>query len=117
MVPIRKHQRGVWREVPAVPEHNAYAVYRKYEFHVGRRKHSSATIWGELIALTPKGEAAFTPTGEFGRRGWTFSEVFEKNFTWHTWDRHGTGGENASDPTLEKAMQEAELALLRQGWW
>jgi len=36
--------------------------------------------------------------------------------TWHTWDANGVGGENdeESDPWI--AMQEAEAALVRQGW-
>lgn len=114
----RRHQPGVWREVPPTPESQSYAIYRTYEFFIGRRKHASATIWGEVLSLTPKGEEAFSPTGMFGRQGWTVEEfISERKFVWHTWDASGTGGENASDATLELAMYEAEVALLRQGWW
>lgn len=38
------------------------------------------------------------------------------NGTWHTFDSDGQGGENASDETIEKAMDEAEAAISRQGW-
>jgi hypothetical protein len=36
--------------------------------------------------------------------------------TWHTWDRGGTGGENASDDDLASALESALMALLRQEW-
>jgi len=36
------------------------------------------------------------------------------NGTWHTWDRQSTGGENASEPTVERAKREALAALVRQ---
>lgn len=36
------------------------------------------------------------------------------NGVWHTWDARGTGGENASEPTVEKAKQAALEALQRQ---
>lgn len=36
------------------------------------------------------------------------------NGTWHTWDRVSTGGENASEPTVERAKREALAALVRQ---
>jgi hypothetical protein len=38
------------------------------------------------------------------------------NGTWHTWDEHGTGGENASEFTVEESKAQAEKAVLRQGW-
>jgi hypothetical protein len=38
------------------------------------------------------------------------------NGTWHTWDAHGIGGENACEATVEDAKREAEAALIRQGW-
>ena len=34
--------------------------------------------------------------------------------TWHTWDAHGTGGENASAPTVRDAQRAAVEALIRQ---
>jgi len=34
--------------------------------------------------------------------------------TWHTWDLHGVGGENASAPTVDQAMDEALAAVIRQ---
>lgn len=34
--------------------------------------------------------------------------------TWHTWDRLHTGGENASEPTIERAKRAALIALVRQ---
>ncbi len=120
MTMVRTHQRGVWREVsPEASNDGSYAVFRTYELYLGRRTHSSATIWGDFIALTPKGVEVFGPDGTFGKRGWTVQQVYldEPSFRWHTWDRTGTGGENASESTLPHAMYEAECALLRQGWW
>lgn len=49
-----------------------------------------------------------------GRRLRMAGEVYP-SLTWHTWDRHGVGGENAGDPTLEIAKGEAMRALVRQG--
>ncbi len=42
--------------------------------------------------------------------------VFE-NGHWHTWDKHGVGGENDTEDTIELAKDEAVSALLRQGWF
>lgn len=38
------------------------------------------------------------------------------NGTWHTWDENGTGGENASEPTVEQAKRAAALSAHRQGF-
>lgn len=50
-------------------------------------------------------------------RGWFPRQVGEVygSLTWHTWDRHGIGGENAEDPTIEIAKGEVMRALVRQG--
>jgi len=37
-----------------------------------------------------------------------------KNGVWHTWDRRGTGGENASEPTVELAKAAVLESLQRQ---
>lgn len=33
--------------------------------------------------------------------------------TWHVWDRHGVGGENSSEPTIDRALAEARAAVIR----
>jgi hypothetical protein len=38
------------------------------------------------------------------------------NYNWHTWDERGVGGENASEPTVEQAMQQAYASVARQGF-
>lgn len=38
------------------------------------------------------------------------------NGVWHTWDKHGTGGENSREPTVINAMAEAMKAAHRQGF-
>ena len=37
-------------------------------------------------------------------------------YTWHTWNERGTGGENCGAPTLSRAKDEAVAAIVRQGW-
>jgi hypothetical protein len=34
---------------------------------------------------------------------------------WFVWDRHGVGGENSCEPTIERAKIAAESAVLRWG--
>ena len=38
------------------------------------------------------------------------------NGTWHTWDRLGTGGENAAEETVERAKVEAAASAIAQGF-
>jgi hypothetical protein len=38
------------------------------------------------------------------------------NGIWHTWDKNGTGGENAREDSVEAAKAAAEDAIVRQGW-
>lgn len=38
------------------------------------------------------------------------------NWTWHTWDEHGVGGENGVDRDEATAKREVIAALQRQGW-
>jgi hypothetical protein len=40
----------------------------------------------------------------------------EKQFTWHTWNEHGTGGENSGCSTLNDAKDQCVAAIVRQGW-
>lgn len=37
-----------------------------------------------------------------------------ENGVWHTWDSLSTGGENAQEPTVERAKRQALAALVRQ---
>lgn len=39
-----------------------------------------------------------------------------KNGTWHTWDRHGVGGENSTCRFLYRALDEAFRATIVQGF-
>lgn len=52
--------------------------------------------------------------------GKCIAEVYEQHRghdpLWHTFDRRGTGGENASAPTVAEAKREAFGSLLMQ-WW
>lgn len=38
------------------------------------------------------------------------------NGVWHTWDRSGIGGENSSEPTIERAKVEAAASVIAQGF-
>lgn len=38
------------------------------------------------------------------------------NGIWHTWDEHGTGGENSTEPSELQAREAGTLAVVRQGW-
>lgn len=38
------------------------------------------------------------------------------NGTWHTFDEHGVGGENAEEGSAGDAMVHAEHAVMAQGW-
>ena len=38
------------------------------------------------------------------------------NGVWHTWNRHGTGGENWEEKTVESAKSEAYYSCIKQGW-
>jgi hypothetical protein len=40
----------------------------------------------------------------------------EDRYTWHTWDDHGTGGENAEATSLDDAKRHCVAAIVRQGW-
>ena len=35
---------------------------------------------------------------------------------WHTWDEHGTGGENSSEETVARAKIEAAASAIAQGF-
>lgn len=37
-------------------------------------------------------------------------------YTWHTWNENGTGGENDGALTLNQAKDECVAAIVRQGW-
>lgn len=39
-----------------------------------------------------------------------------KEFTWHTYDAHGIGGENASSTSLNDAKRDCLAAIVVQGW-
>lgn len=58
------------------------------------------------------------PTWEFRTpRGRLIAEVYG-SLCWHTWDRHGVGGENGPEErTVEVAKGEAMRALVRQILW
>lgn len=45
----------------------------------------------------------------------TVATVFD-NGTWHTWDKRGNGGENASESTVTRAKIEAAAAAIAQGF-
>jgi hypothetical protein len=47
---------------------------------------------------------------------WEHGGGLDGDFVWHTWDEFGTGGENASAPTLERAKDECVAAIVRQDW-
>lgn len=47
---------------------------------------------------------------------WENAGGIDGDFVWHTWDDRGTGGENASAPTLRQAKDECVAAIVRQGW-
>jgi hypothetical protein len=51
-----------------------------------------------------------------GRDRATIWQNAEDRFTWHTWDDHGTGGENAEATTLDDAKRHCVAAIVRQGW-
>lgn len=48
-----------------------------------------------------------------GVQGTNLATVW-RNGTWHTWDAHGTGGENSHESDVEAAKREAVAALVRQ---
>lgn len=39
-----------------------------------------------------------------------------ENGTWHTWDQWGTGGENSSEGTVQRAKVEAAASAIEQGF-
>lgn len=47
---------------------------------------------------------------------WEKGGGLDGDFVWHTWNERGTGGENASAPTLRQAKDECVAAIVRQGW-
>lgn len=53
-------------------------------------------------------------------RGRSVATVFPpttaRGVYWHTWDQHGTGGENDIAATVKDAMSEARAAAKRQGF-
>lgn len=51
-----------------------------------------------------------------GRNRATIWQNEPGRFAWHTWDEHGTGGENCEDATLNRAKDSCVAALVRQGW-
>jgi hypothetical protein len=61
-------------------------------------------------------EVAWQLTGNEWRLMWGRRSVASVwvTGTWHTWDRVGVGGENASEPTIERAKRETLDALVRQ---
>lgn len=38
------------------------------------------------------------------------------NGVWHTWDKHGVGGYNAREDTVDEALRQAYLAAKDQGF-
>lgn len=65
-----------------------------------------------------------SPVGDiFGKHEWVLRDGRGRNRanvyangTWHTWDEHGTGGENSVCATVQDAMDQALAAVVRQGW-
>lgn len=40
----------------------------------------------------------------------------DNEFTWHTYDDNGVGGENAEAPSLDDAKRSVVASIVRQGW-
>lgn len=55
-----------------------------------------------------------SPIGETAATVW-IAPTCDGHYTWHTWDRHGVGGENDASPSIPLAMKESEMAVERQG--
>jgi hypothetical protein len=51
-----------------------------------------------------------------GRDRATIWQNDEAQFTWHTWDDRGTGGENSECLSLRDAKDQCVAAIVRQGW-
>lgn len=49
-------------------------------------------------------------------RSTIWENVYVRTFVWHTWDEHGTGGENAESEYLQDAKDACVAAIVRQGW-
>ena len=47
---------------------------------------------------------------------WVGDRTQLDQYTWHTWDECGTGGENCSAGTLRDAKDLVVAAIVRQGW-
>lgn len=48
----------------------------------------------------------------FGR---SIASVYPNN-NWHTWDKHGNGGENSRDVCIAFALDSARLSAIMQGF-
>ena len=53
---------------------------------------------------------------ELQRGDSTSAATVWENGVWHTWDKDGVGGENASEKTVENAKIEATLSAINQGF-
>ncbi len=58
----------------------------------------------------------FVGRGKNPRRVATIWKNTPNRFTWSTWDKHGTGGENDVSESLEQAQALASLCAIRQGF-
>lgn len=76
--------------------------------------------WIESLSerTTRGGRVWYLSDGRSRRRAtiWEHAGGIDGDFVWHTWDEHGTGGENASALTLRQAKDECVAAIVRQGW-
>jgi len=76
---------------------------------------------GETVIVASRQDGS---AGRRGRilldgRGRVRAQIWQNTasrFTWHTFDQHGVGGENAECTTLQDAMDQVVAAIVRQGW-
>lgn len=70
----------------------------------------------ETAAPQPRLLATYQLVDGAGRHRATIWQNSGSEFTWHTWNTNGVGGENAGAYKLNDAKDHAIAALVRQGW-
>ncbi len=73
--------------------------------------------WSKSLSeVTARGGSIWHLRDGRGRERATIWQNSEDRYTWHTWDDHGTGGENDEAASLDDAKLLCLACIVRQGW-
>ncbi len=113
-------RKSGWHQRPATAEGaSSYAIYPEHAFYINGKVRASVWDNAHPTCILAPGIEELRRVADRNRPDDQFGDVwrcFFEGATWHTWDTHGVGGENARALSVDDAKRAAEAALVRQGW-